>query len=171
MPASQAGRRRFDPGRPLSKRPIEHAAGHQKPYSSSRGMRCSEGVLASGPARASHRDGDVENAAKGNSSPSRLSTGLISEPGSGADRGVSSLSGTLTRSFGQPLSQGARRPSEPAEAGLPEIRSVLVAQTIRDLCRGEGGIREELERELAAMGIAELTIRRAGFPEPADQRR
>src|SRR5262245_34645244 len=89
--------------------------------------------------------------------------------GSAADRGASS-SGTLTRSFALPLSQRARRPSEPAVAGLPEIRSVLVAQTIRDLGRGERGIREELDRELAAMGIAELTIRRAGFPEPADQR-
>ena len=55
-------------------------------------------------------------------------------------------------------------------AGFPEVRSVLVAQTIRDLGRGERGVREELDRELAAMGIAELTIRRAGFPEPADQR-
>src|SRR5262249_56360490 len=103
-------------------------------------MRCSEVFSLLAPARASHRDGDVENAAKGNSSPSRLSTGLISEPGSGADRGVSSLSGTLTRSFGQPLSQGARRPSEPAEAGLPEIRTVLVAQTILDPSPAQRGI-------------------------------
>src|SRR5262249_38837959 len=78
--------------------------------------------------------------------------------------------------------RGAQGPRQPARAeriappaeqrqvprpGLPEVRSVLVAQAIRDLSRGERPVREELGRELAAMGIAELAIRRAGFPEPA----